>query len=102
MTEETTEKKQRNGFLPWMVSMKVDEHADVTSSLPCRPLYLLSALIFLCCSFFLLLCHLLQPLCGRAAALYEPLWACRATAEAHLLLPADGIDVFRDAIDPLM
>lgn len=72
MTEETTEKKRINGFLPWIVSMKVDEHADVTSSLPCRPLYLLSALIFLSCSFFLLLCHLLQPFCGRAAALCGP------------------------------
>lgn len=29
--EKTTEKKPRNGFLPWIISMEMDEHADGTS-----------------------------------------------------------------------
>lgn len=38
MTEEMTEKKPRNGFLPWIISTKVDEQTDVTSCVSCLPL----------------------------------------------------------------
>lgn len=96
-----TEKKPGNGFLPWIISMKVDERTDVASSVSCRPLYPLSVLIFISCSFLLLLYQLCNT-CGLAAALCELLGTCKATVTADLLFPADGIDRFREAIDPLM
>lgn len=69
MNKEITEKRPKNGFLPWIISMKVDEHADVTFRVPSPPSPVSSHL-------HLLQLHpsslsLLQQFIGLAAALWE-------------------------------